>query len=69
LSLTLILLLILGWEWNVGAHPFETSTKSPEAQTFFERGVAMLHNFWYDEASIAFRNARTYDMNFAVIII
>jgi len=26
LSLTLILLLILGWEWNIGAHPFETST-------------------------------------------
>jgi tetratricopeptide (TPR) repeat protein len=37
---------------------------SAEAQEHFLRGVAALHSFWYEEALLAFREARTADPEF-----
>ena len=37
------------------------ATGSPEARRWFERGVAALHSFWYEEAREAFRRAREID--------
>ena len=36
------------------------------AQPAFQRGVALLHNFQYDEAAAAFRDAQRLDPNFAM---
>lgn len=55
-----------GWRWDVGMVTFPTSTNSSEAQLLFERGVALLHNFWYEEALIHFAQARQYDPKFAM---
>ena len=54
-----------------GSHPtpklgkieFPTSG-SKEAQTYFLRGVAALHSFWYEEALKAFRHATQLDPDF-----
>src|SRR2546430_3579374 len=32
---------------------------TPEAQTRFERAVALLHSFWYERAADTFREARS----------
>ncbi|HEX6199220.1 MAG TPA: tetratricopeptide repeat protein, partial [Thermoanaerobaculia bacterium] len=45
---------------ELGRVDFEV-TGSPEARRWFERGVAALHSFWYDEAEDAFRRAREID--------
>lgn len=37
-----------------------------EAQDAFQRGVASLHSFWYEEAAEAFRNAQEIDSDFAL---
>src|ERR1051326_2497977 len=34
---------------------------APEAQKTFERGVALLHSFWYDEAAKTFNDAARTD--------
>ena len=39
---------------------------SPAAQEHFLRGVAALHNFWYDEAADAFREAQKAEPGFAM---
>lgn len=39
---------------------------SEEAQEAFQRGVAALHSFWYEEAAEAFRNAQEIDPDFAL---
>ncbi len=39
---------------------------SPAAQASFLRGVAALHNFWFDEAADEFKNAQEVDPNFAL---
>ncbi len=36
------------------------------AQDAFQRGVAALHSFWYEEAAEAFRNAQEIDSEFAL---
>jgi Tfp pilus assembly protein PilF len=38
----------------------------PAAQPHFERGVAALHSFWYEEALEAFETALKIDPNFAM---
>jgi peroxiredoxin/tetratricopeptide (TPR) repeat protein len=45
---------------------FSTSTKSTQAQAFFEQGVAQLHGFWYLEAERSFRQAAKEDSNLAI---
>ncbi|HSL83986.1 MAG TPA: tetratricopeptide repeat protein, partial [Thermoanaerobaculia bacterium] len=42
------------------------ATGAPEARPWFERGVAALHSFWYDEAAKAFRQAREIDPGFVL---
>ena len=39
---------------------------APEAQGAFLRGIAALHNFWFDEAADEFRNAQQIDPSFAL---
>jgi len=39
---------------------------SPAAQRAFERGVALMHSFWYEEASRAFREAAQADSGCAM---
>jgi tetratricopeptide (TPR) repeat protein len=50
---------------NLGAIHFPNSG-SKEAQDAFLRGVAALHNFWYEEAAEAFKNAQEIDPGFAL---
>ncbi|WP_395090026.1 redoxin domain-containing protein [Armatimonas sp.] len=53
---------------GIGDTPFPISTKSPEAQKWFDQGNALLHSFWFEEAERSFRwclklepdNAMTY---------
>ncbi|HEX6199217.1 MAG TPA: tetratricopeptide repeat protein [Thermoanaerobaculia bacterium] len=42
------------------------ATGAAEARPWFERGVAALHSFWYDEAAEAFRRAREIDPGFVL---
>ncbi len=51
---------------DLGSVDFPTSAQSPEAQRHFLRGVAALHNFWYDEAADAFRTAQQAEPGFAL---
>jgi hypothetical protein len=51
---------------DLGSLAFPTSAKNPEAQALFERGVAALHSFWYEEAADAFRAARALEPSFAM---
>lgn len=50
---------------DLGKVDFPTSG-SPAAQEHFLQGVAALHNFWYDEAADAFREAQKADPGFAM---
>src|SRR5688572_20747916 len=58
------LALILAAE--LGSVSFPTSTKNAAAQAEFERGVAALHSFWYDEAAAYFQRAQKLDPQFAM---
>lgn len=51
---------------TLGTVSFPTSTKNPAAQAEFERGIAALHSFWYEEAEKAFRRARELDPQFSM---
>ncbi|HEY2856020.1 MAG TPA: hypothetical protein VGJ18_24485, partial [Gemmatimonadaceae bacterium] len=42
------------------------SSGAPAAQPAFQRGIALLHNFQYDEAANAFREAQRVDPGFAM---
>lgn len=44
-----------------GRIQFPISTKSPEAQKFFEQGVAQMHSFWAREAERSFLQAAQLD--------
>ena len=45
----------------------QTMPPTPEADEELDlRGVAALHNFWYDEAEDAFRQAEAIDPGFAL---
>ena len=50
---------------NIGDIHFPNSG-SEKAQPSFLRGVAALHNFWFDEAADEFKNAQEIDPNFAL---
>jgi tetratricopeptide (TPR) repeat protein len=57
-------ILILAAE--LGSVAFPTSTTNPRAQAEFERGVAALHSFWYEEAAASFRHAEQLDPKFVM---
>lgn len=42
------------------------TTKSPEAQAFFDQGVGQLHGFWYFEAERSFRQVAALDPDCAM---
>lgn len=58
-----------GWRWDVGLVDFPTTTNSTQAQALFNRAVALLHNFWYEEALLHFREIRLSDPSHAVPIL
>ena len=45
---------------------FPVTTRSAEAQKFFNQGVGQLHGFWYFEAERSFRQAAALDTNCAM---
>lgn len=51
---------------DLGSVAFPTSATNPKAQALFERGVAALHSFWYEEAASSFRAARELEPSFAM---
>jgi len=51
---------------ELGSVSFPTSTKNLSAQAEFERGLAALHSFWYEEAAKSFRRAQQLDPQFAM---
>lgn len=46
---------------GMGNVSFKVTTKDPEAQKFFNQGIAQLHGFWYFEAERSFRQAAALD--------
>lgn len=51
---------------DLGSLAFPTSAANPQAQALFERGVAALHSFWYEEAARSFKAARELEPAFAM---
>lgn len=51
---------------GLGTTTFPTSTKSPEAQSAFVRGLLLLHLFEYADAADAFISAQKLDPAFAM---
>ena len=51
---------------GMGNVSFQITTKVPEAQRFFNQGVAQLHGFWYFEAERSFRQAAALDPDCAM---
>lgn len=51
---------------GMGNVDFRVTTKSPEAQKFFNQGLAQLHGFWYFEAERSFRQAAALDPDCAM---
>ncbi|MFT5469854.1 MAG: peroxiredoxin [Verrucomicrobiales bacterium] len=51
---------------NTGKIDFEITTKSPEAQKFFNQGVGQLHGFWYLESERSFRQVAAIDPDCAM---
>src|SRR5207253_9279407 len=45
---------------------FPVTTKSAEAQKFFEQGIGQLHGFWYYEAERSFRQVALLDKECAM---
>src|SRR5688572_17194716 len=45
---------------------FEITTKSEEAQKFFNQGLGQLHGFWYYEAERSFRQVAKLDPDCAM---
>lgn len=54
--------LIIGY----GESHMPVSTKSPEAQAFFDQGLALLHSFWFYEADRSFQRAADLDPSCAM---
>jgi peroxiredoxin len=46
---------------GIGKVNFPITTKNPEAQQWFNQGIALLHSFWYFEAERSFRWALKLD--------
>lgn len=53
---------------SVGLVPFPGDTSNVAAQEAFERGVTLLHNFEYDTARTAFRDAAAADPQMAMAV-
>src|SRR5688572_23034494 len=51
---------------DLGSLAFPTSAQNPKAQALFERGVAALHSFWYEEAAASFKAARELEPSFVM---
>ncbi len=51
---------------DVGRVAFPITTTSPDAQAFFNQGVAQLHGFWYFEAERSFRQVAAIDSQCAM---
>ena len=51
---------------NLGAFNFPVSTRSAEAQKFFDQGVILVYGFNHDEAARAFRRAAELDPRMAM---
>lgn len=51
---------------GMGHVHIEVTTKSPDAQKFFDQGIAQLHGFWYFEAERSFRQAAWLDADCAM---
>ncbi len=51
---------------GTGTVALKISTKSPEAQQFFDQGLGQLHGFWYFEAERSFRQAAAIDPDCAM---
>lgn len=51
---------------GIGAATIKITTKSPDAQRFFDQGLNLLHAFWDMEAYRAFREAAKLDPNCAM---
>jgi peroxiredoxin len=51
---------------NTGDVTFPVTTKSKEAQAFFNQGVGQLHGFWYFEAERSFRQVLLIDEDCAM---
>ena len=64
-ALALIASPALAEESELGTVHFPNSG-SEAAQAAFQRGVAALHSFWYEEAGEAFKNAQEIDPDFAL---
>lgn len=45
---------------------FPITTRSPDAQSFFNQGIGQLHGFWYFEAERSFREAAYLDPDCAI---
>jgi tetratricopeptide (TPR) repeat protein len=66
LFIAILLLPVTAHGAELGSLTFPTSTKHAQAQAAFERGVAALHSFWYEEARASFQRARELDPSFAM---
>jgi tetratricopeptide (TPR) repeat protein len=64
--LLLVFVTVPAQRQDLGVIRFPTSTKSTKAQQHFERGVAWLHNFGYQEAIDEFQTAQLLDSGFAM---
>lgn len=51
---------------NIGECNFPVTTSNPEAQKFFNQGIAQIHGFWYLEAERSFRQVLLLDENCAM---
>lgn len=51
---------------GTGKINFPVTTKSPDAQAFFNQGVGQLHGFWYFEAERSFRQVAALDPDCAM---
>lgn len=51
---------------GIGTATIKITTRSPEAQRFFDQGLNLLHAFWDMEAYRAFREATRFDANCAM---
>jgi peroxiredoxin len=51
---------------NTGDVTMKVTTKSAEAQKFFDQGLGQLHGFWYFEAERSFRQAAAIDPDCAM---
>ncbi|MEL6531648.1 MAG: hypothetical protein AAFQ06_01280 [Pseudomonadota bacterium] len=54
------------YPYDLGHHSWPVSTSSPEAQTWFDRGLAWVYGFNHEEAVICFQRASAADPSLAM---